>query len=402
MTERDRAAKQSLKRDRLEYLRKKHQDRDKIAEEKPMYYFSIALKWILQVGCALLAGCGFASLVADFIDNPIIVSCVCMVGLLVLELAISYTGSKVALANRKGKEQNGRILAIFVACVLFSVGSTYLGADSTIDYFIKSPALVSLDDIESKYNDRLAANTNSWNEKSLHYENKANEIHNQMNYKGVTVRGAQKLHTELEQSAKAMKDSLAVHESIIMSAYRADLAKANEDNINLQKAHEDKVVFYGNCLKWIALAGYVLVFILMLFIEDYEIREEKYLEQEVDFEPRGESSSDTPMQSQVQVRGTQEAEKVTEGQSEGQRGIEIGAKGKEKSKISFKDYEFKDGDIQTFDNPNKKPRIYLKKKDGEIKGYKESELKGLIKQSSEARAESLKPYLEKLQKANEL
>jgi len=186
-----------------------------------------------------------------------------------------------------------------------------------------------------------------------------------------------------------MQDSLIKYQAIITAKKDNAIQQAEKDNIMMLQDHETMVKKYSSIFEVVSLVGYILLFLFIYFIEEHEIRERKDLELSL-------KGKEEPIKEPIKDESTKDEER-------GKEGIKKGAKDEKTIQFQYATAEYKDWDIQHFDNPNKKPRIYVALKDsngnltGKVKAYKASELKGLIKSNKAERSSELKQYLKKLE-----
>lgn len=387
--EKDNLIKQSIKEKRLQNLAKKQAEKSKIDQERPTYYFMLVSSKVIQLLTALLASCGFYAFLNDFIDNPTVILIVCIIALAWMERTIGKNFSNISLNRLLGRDQHFTIIAMSVFLVALSVASTYLGTESTISFYKKKPVLHNLDLISAKYDTIQSENTKSWTAKSNAFLAAAEDIHKKNNWRGVTSRSARASVLANKKSAKNMQDSLIKYQAIIASKKDKAIQQAEQDNIIMLQNHETMVKKYSSIFEVVSLFGYILLFVFIYLIEKYEIWERKYLELSL-------KGKEEPLNEPIKDERTKDEER-------GKEGIKKGAKDEKTIQFQYATAEYKDWDIQYFDNPNKKPRIYVALKDsngnltGKVKDYKASELKGLIKSNKGVRSNELKQYLKKLE-----
>lgn len=387
--EKDNLVKQSIKNKRLENLTKKQAEKPKIEQERPTYYFMVVASKLIQLLTALLASCGFYAFLNDFIDNPTVILIVCIIALAWMERTIGKNFSIISINKLLAREQHFSIIALSVFLVALSVASTYLGTESTISFYKKKPVLHNLDLIAAKYDTIQSENTKAWTAKATAFTAVAEDIHAKNNWRGVTSRSARGAVLANKESAKNMQDSLIKYQAIIATKKDKAIQQAKQDNIMMLQDHETMVKKYSNIFEVVSLFAYVLLFVFIYLIERYEIWEKEYLELSL-------KGKEEPIKEPTKDERTKDKER-------GKEGIKKGAKDEKTMQFQYAEAKYKDWDIQYFDNPNKKPRIYVALKDsngnltGKVKDYKASELKGLIKSNKGVRSTELKQYLNKLE-----
>lgn len=387
--EKDNLIKQSIKEKRLQNLAKKQAEKSKIDQERPTYYFMLVSSKVIQLLTALLASCGFYAFLNDFIDNPTVILIVCIIALAWMERTIGKNFSNISINRLLGRDQHFTIIAMSVFLVALSVASTYLGTESTISFYKKKPVLHNLDLITAKYDTIQSENTKFWTDKATAFLAAAEDIHKKNNWRGVTSRSARGSVLANKESAKNMQDSLIKYQAIIATKKDKAIQQAEQDNIMMLQDHETMVKKYSSIFEVVSLFAYVLLFVFIYLIEKYEIWERKYLELSL-------KGKEEPLNETIKDESAKDEER-------GKEGIKKGAKDEKTMQFQYATAEYKDWDIQHFDNPNKKPRIYVALKDsngnltGKVKDYKASELKGLIKSNKGVRSTELKQYLKKLE-----
>ena len=358
--EEDNIIKQTRLQKRLANLERKQKEKTKIDQERPMYLFLVFLKKIIQFSCALMAAAGLASLIGDFTNDITIIITISSVILFLLEMVISNLLSNITQNKINGREQQNSIIVFLVCCISLSVGSTYLGSASTIKYLKLEPKMVSIDSINNIYDSKIKQNTIFWGAKASLFNSQAEDIHNKNSWKGATIRAAKGAVLSNKESAKNMQDSLIKYQAQLIAFQNSDIAKAKVINTNIQASHQNTIKRYSSILEVTSLALYIILFFIVYFIEDHESREKESLRLKFSIK-------------EYDKEGYKEDDKD----------------GKEDNKA---------GDIETFDTPNKKPRIFVPRKDGTLKKCKESELQNWMNNSTEERAKELQKYLTKLQK----
>ena len=387
--EKDNLIKQSIKEKRLQNLAKKQAEKSKIDQERPTYYFMLVASKVIQLLTALLASCGFYAFLNDFIDNSTVILIVCIIALAWMERTISKNFSNISINRLLGRDQHFTIIAMSVFLVALSVASTYLGTESTISFYKKKPVLHNLELIAAKYDTIQSDNTKDWTAKATVFLAAAEDIHKKNNWRGVTSRSARASVLANKESAKNMQDSLIKYQAIIATKKDKAIQQAEQDNTIMLQKHETMVKKYSSIFEVVSLFGYILLFVFIYFIEEYEIREKKDLELSL-------KGKEEPLNEPIKEESIKYEER-------GKEGIKKGAKDEKTIQFQYADAKYKDWDIQHFNNPNKKPRIYVALKDsngnltGKVKDYKASELKGLIKSNKGVRSTELKQYLKKLE-----
>ena len=387
--EKDNLVKQSIKNKRLENLTKKQAEKSKIEQERPTYYFMVVASKLIQLLTALLASCGFYAFLNDFIHNPTVILIVCIIALAWMERTISKNFSIISINKLLAREQHFSIIALSVFLVALSVASTYLGTESTISFYKKKPALHNLDIIAAKYDTIQSENMKDWTAKASAFTVAAEDIHKKNNWRGVTSRSARGAVLANKESAKNMQDSLIKYQAIIATKKEKAIQQAEKDNIMMLQDHETMVKKYSSIFEVVSLFAYVLLFVFIYLIEKYEIWEKEYLELSL-------KGKEEPLNQPTKYESTKD-------EGRGEEGIKKGTKDEKTIQFQYATAEYKDWDVQHFDNPNKKPRIYVALKDsngnltGKVKDYKASELKGLIKSNKGVRSTELKQYLKKLE-----
>lgn len=387
--EKDNLIKESIKKKRLENLAKKQAEKSKIDQERPTYFFMLGASKVIQAFCALLAACGFYTFLSDFIDNPMTILTICLVGLVIMECTIAKNFSNISINKLMGREQQPTIIGLSIFLVSLSLASTYLGTESTISFYKKQPVLNDIEAIMAKYDTMQDKNTKFWTAKSSAFLAAAEDIHAKNNWRGVTSRSARGAVLANKESAKNMQDSLIKYQAIIAAKKENATQQAQQNNVIMMQDHETMVKKYSSIFEVVSLVGYILLFLFIYFIEEYEIRERKDLE--ISLKGKEDTANED-----IKKESTKDEER-------GKEGVEKGIKDERTIQFQYATAKYKDGDIQHFDNPNKKPRIYVALKDsngnltGRVKDYKASELKGLIKSNKEERSNELKKYLKKLE-----
>ena len=387
--EKDNLIKQSIKEKRLQNLAKKQAEKSKIEQERPTYYFMVVASKLIQLLTALLASCGFYAFLNDFIHNPTVILIVCIIALAWMERTIGKNFSIISINKLLAREQHFSIIALSVFLVALSVASTYLGTESTISFYKKKPVLHNLDLIAAKYDTIQSENMKDWTAKASAFTVAAEDIHKKNNWRGVTSRSARGAVLANKESAKNMQDSLIKYQAIIATKKDKAIQQAEKDNIMMLQDHETMVKKYSSIFEVVSLFAYVLLFVFIYLIEKYEIWEREYLELSL-------KGKEEPIKEPIKDERTKDKER-------GKEGIKKGAKDEKTIQFQYAEAKYKDWDIQYFDNPNKKPRIYVALKDsngnltGKVKDYKASELKGLIKSNKGVRSTELKQYLNKLE-----
>ena len=387
--EKDNLIKEAIKKKRLDNLAKKQAEKSKIDQERPTYFFMLGASKLIQSFCALLAACGFYTFLSDFIDNPVTILTICLVGLVVMEYTIAKNFSNISINKLMGREQQPTIIGLSIFLVSLSLASTYLGTESTISFYKKKPVLNDTEAIAAKYDTTQSNNTKFWSAKSSAFLAAAEDIHKKNNWRGVTSRSARGAVLANKESAKNMQDSLIKYQAIITAKKDNAIQQAEKDNIMMLQDHETMVKKYSSIFEVVSLVGYILLFLFIYFIEEYEIRERKDLELSL-------KGKEEPIKEPIKDESIKDGER-------GKEGIKKGAKDEKTIQFQYATAEYKDKDVQHFDNPNKKPRIYVALKDsngnltGKVKAYKASELKGLIKSNKAERSSELKQYLKKLE-----
>ena len=387
--EKDNLIKEAIKKKRLDNLAKKQAEKSKIEQERPTYYFMVVASKLIQLLTALLASCGFYAFLNDFIDNPTVILIVCIIALAWMEHTIGKNFSIISINKLLAREQHFSIIALSVFLVALSVASTYLGTESTISFYKKKPVLHNLDLIAAKYDTIQSENTKDWTAKAAAFTVAAEDIHKKNNWRGVTSRSARGAVLANKESAKNMQDSLIKYQAIITAKKDNAIQQAQQNNIIMMQDHETMVKKYSSIFEVVSLVGYILLFLFIYFIEEHEIRERKDLELSL-------KGKEKTIEEPVKDESTKDKER-------GKEGIKKGAKDEKTMQFQYATAEYKDKEVQHFDNPNKKPRIYVALKDsngnltGKVKAYKASELKGLIKSNKAERSSELKQYLKKLE-----
>jgi len=374
--------KQKLKR--LKRLKKKQRYKTVVEEERPLYHTARFFSVLIQFCTAFLASCGMAAFLGGITKDKTTILFITVLALFIIEGVIRASGSST-IRNTIKKEDDGsvrpvkyNVLIALIAFTAISIFTTYAGSDATVQYFAISPDYTVIDSIEEKYSNLIALDNKKWNDKSLYFINEAKEIHKKNNWKGVTVSAAQEVVANNKADANSMLDSLTKHESILLRAKNTAIKEAKDNNKELLSRHEKDKVFYTKSLKYVSIVSYILLFILLYFIEQHEIRETDDLEEQL----KGKDSIKNP----TTVDEVEELKKKLE---EYKEDIE---KDVEDNK------EYKDGDIKTFEGSTKVNRIIVKLDDGSLKEYKASELRNWIKNTTgKERKKELQTYLKKLQ-----
>ena len=385
----DNIIKQTRLQKRLANLERKQKEKTKIDQERPMYYFLVLMKKLIQFCCALMAAAGLAALIGDFTKDISIIIGISIGVLLLLETVISKLLSNITQNRINGREQQPSIIVFLVCCITLSVGSTYLGSESTIKYMKLEPKIVSIDSINNLYESKIKQNTIFWGAKASLFNSQAEDIHNKNSWKGATIRAAKGAVLSNKESAKNMQDSLIKYQAQLIASQNTDITKAKVTNSNIQANHKNTMKRYSNILEVTSLVLYVILFFIVYFIEDHESREKESL--------RLKFSTIKDKEKVLNPKDKESVEKLQDELIEYKDSVKT--EGKDKEDIGFK-YKGKEtpGDIKTFKNPNKKPRILVPRKDGTLKACKVSELKNWINNTStEERAKQLEKYLTKLQ-----
>lgn len=252
--------------------------------------------------------------------------------------------------------RRGRVSVISAAgvllCLAASIGSSYFGTPILVQEFSPAPESVNKSAISSRFDSMRVATVAYWQGVKSEHLSKAEEIHAQNNWKGVTTRDARGTKLALEHRAVAAQDSINTTLANIAALEAVTLQEAEASYKDAVRLHNTRKEIVGDYFALATLVMELLFICAFVFLNHYDFHEAC----ELGLLEAGESRKSI----NKSLESTDKPIKVEEVKAGQRHGNGIGF--------------HNEGGIVTSGNL---PKVLCRKSNGELKAYTKSELSTL-------------------------
>lgn len=207
------------------------------------------------------------------------------------------------------------LLMVMILPSVASIVCSVLGTPILIQEFGATPTLQDTSTVAQTYDMQIASAVAYWDDKEQKAEQKANDIHSQNNWKGVTVRDAQDDVLAERNRASSYADSSVIYQSRLQSEKDAAIAAtlAANDQIRMQDAKDKEHA--GMILGGVTF-GLELLFVFILgWCERYDFKEALFIHSQKKVTGRKLTNSDEKV-TESQPKDSGSGEKITDTESQ--------------------------------------------------------------------------------------